>query len=392
MPETQSPLLIVGASARAAAFSAQRAGLDISCADLFADADLDETGAVRLPDEEYPYGLLTIIKEHDGPWLYTGALENYPDLIAEAERAGDLWGNPAPVLGCVRDPFLLMEFADEAGLHAPRCRHELPEDGDWLRKPFRSGCGTGISFTAQGYESCIGCYFQEYLQGIPCSSIYVGFEDGCLLLGATRQFIGEGALNVDGFRYCGSIGPLPVTPDQFADLERMGNLLASEFKLRGLFGVDCIHCPETGRFWMLEINPRYTASVEVLERASGLRAMRYHGAAFRCDEFGSEEFHGGGIETSPNPGKTVAKAILFSDRDFKFPDVLRPQSRQDADAPRDLSQWPHVADIPHTGTSIRSGHPVMTIFAEDESADECERKLWRSVEEWKRKLWAADGP
>ncbi|MDA0841964.1 MAG: ATP-grasp domain-containing protein, partial [Planctomycetota bacterium] len=353
MSEHSSPLLIFGASSRAAAFSAHRAGIETLCADLFADADLADTTTVRLSGAEYPSGLLPILEKHEGPWLYTGALENYPDLIARAESKGELWGNTASVLGRVRDPFLLKEFADSAGLLMPRCRYELQEVGEWLQKPFRSGCGTGISFAAskKTNETPAGYYYQEHMSGIPCSAVFVGFDSHCLLLGATRQLIGEGSLNVRDFKYCGNIGPLSLTQSQGSELARMGSLLVSEYRLRGLFGVDFIRSPDGISFWMLEINPRYSASVEVLELATGLNAMGYHKAAFRDRGIQS-------LNSPSKPERIVAKAILFSDRDFKFPEIHDPTLR-----------WPHVADIPHPGTPMMKGQPVMTIFSEGVSAD-----------------------
>ena len=52
-------LLIFGASVRAAAFSALRAGLQPWCADLFADADLRaRCPTIRVPAEVYPDGFL----------------------------------------------------------------------------------------------------------------------------------------------------------------------------------------------------------------------------------------------------------------------------------------------------------------------------------------------
>src|SRR5206468_8888687 len=73
-------VLILGASARAAAFSARRAGLAPWCADLFADADLRRLCPVRRIDvADYPAGLVTALADAPpGPVLYTGALENYP--------------------------------------------------------------------------------------------------------------------------------------------------------------------------------------------------------------------------------------------------------------------------------------------------------------------------
>src|SRR5262249_35644735 len=75
-------VLIVGASVRAAAFSALRAGLHPECADLFADADLQRRcPAVRVRGR-YPHAFLEWIESAPSvPWLYTGGLENHPSLV-----------------------------------------------------------------------------------------------------------------------------------------------------------------------------------------------------------------------------------------------------------------------------------------------------------------------
>jgi predicted ATP-grasp superfamily ATP-dependent carboligase len=70
------PLLIVGASGRAAAASARRAGFDPYVIDLFADADtrrLAET--VRCPIERYPGAIPELARRlPPGPFLYGGRL------------------------------------------------------------------------------------------------------------------------------------------------------------------------------------------------------------------------------------------------------------------------------------------------------------------------------
>jgi hypothetical protein len=75
-------LLIFGASVRAAAFSALRAGLVPWCVDLFADADLrGRCPAMRLPGK-YPDSFLDFAGGLiAGPWMYSGGLENHPLLV-----------------------------------------------------------------------------------------------------------------------------------------------------------------------------------------------------------------------------------------------------------------------------------------------------------------------
>src|SRR5438309_1251845 len=98
-------LLIFGASARAAAFSALRAGLSPWCADLFGDADLAaRCPVIALPDT-YPDGLLEIERQAPpGPFLYTGGLENRPRLLRELAQRRTLWGVAPGILPQVRRP------------------------------------------------------------------------------------------------------------------------------------------------------------------------------------------------------------------------------------------------------------------------------------------------
>ena len=57
-PNLVNRLLIVGASARAAAWSARRAGFDVVAADLFADTDLQQLAkTIQVEPREYPQAL-----------------------------------------------------------------------------------------------------------------------------------------------------------------------------------------------------------------------------------------------------------------------------------------------------------------------------------------------
>ena len=101
-------LIILGASARAAAMSAVRAGFEPWTADLFADADLRALvpAAVRCPVGDYPRGFREILRgAPEVPWLYTGGLENHPNLIRDLSEIRPLWGNGPNALTACRSPF-----------------------------------------------------------------------------------------------------------------------------------------------------------------------------------------------------------------------------------------------------------------------------------------------
>src|SRR2546430_2673355 len=118
-------LLIVGASARAAAASARRAGFEPWCADLFGDSDLRAMvpESVRCPANRYPGGLANLLAHAPiAPWIYTGGLENHPKLIKTMAALRPLWGNGPEALRASRDPFAVQSVLRDAGLQALQVR------------------------------------------------------------------------------------------------------------------------------------------------------------------------------------------------------------------------------------------------------------------------------
>src|SRR4051812_25887196 len=143
------PLLILGASVRAAAQSAWRAGLETVAIDLFADRDLaGPHPARRIEPASYPHGLERLAAEvSPGPWIYTGALENHPELIDRIAESRPLWGISGDALRAVRDPMTMSSALARRGLPAPEVRATadgLPRDGSWLVKPRASAGGRRI--------------------------------------------------------------------------------------------------------------------------------------------------------------------------------------------------------------------------------------------------------
>src|SRR5262245_61430052 len=132
-------LLIIGASVRAAAFSALRAGLRPWCADLFGDLDLRRhCPCVVLPSNLYPHGFGALLAEAPpGPWMYTGALENRRQLVRQLASERPLWGNDAKALALARSPGWVQNLLRAAGLPCLEVRRYQPpcEGGRWLLKP-----------------------------------------------------------------------------------------------------------------------------------------------------------------------------------------------------------------------------------------------------------------
>lgn len=383
-------LIVIGASARAAAYSVLRIGLEPIACDLFGDRDLREVCRYHpLRHGNYPGSVLDTLRRLPPlPVVTTGGLENSPRLMARIAGRQLLLGNPAPVLELVRDPFLVRQTLRRADLLFPDIRRgrDGPSDpGGWLQKPLRGSGGAGIQLAGSN-SAARGVYFQKRVHGTPAAALFVAGARHARFLGATRQLVGEGWLHAPPFAYCGSVGPLKLTSGQRLQIEAAGDALANAFDLRGLFGLDLVLEGREGeRVWTIEVNPRYTASVEVLEHATGLRAIERHLQG--CEE--SELVHAAaaprsGSETGSNRG-VVGKAIVYAPYDMKFlpePDGAR--------APQPWS-LPSMADIPATGTMIDRGRPVLTLFARERNAERCLDELRRTVRALNSSLAKRDG-
>jgi predicted ATP-grasp superfamily ATP-dependent carboligase len=215
---------------------------------------------------------------------------------------------------------------------------------------------------------------QEFIDGIPLAAVYLGTGDGAQLLGLTRQLVGVSYLHAGPFRYCGSVGPVEPVAGLCSVLRRVGDVLAARCGLRGLFGVDGVL--RDNDFFPVEVNPRYTASVEVLEYVTGLTALAGHAGVFL------------GVNALWKPasaGNCLGKAILFAPADLVF--AAEGPWAHELRAPTPLAQPPAFADIPAAGERICAGRPVLTYFARGESVRACEDKLRQIAAHLDRRLF-----
>lgn len=376
-------LLIIGASARAAAFSALRAGFHPWCVDLFADVDLQSRCAVTRLAGRYPEGFQRFIESDlPGPWMYTGGLENRPRFVQRMVRLRPLWGDAETALYRCRDPKFVAEILQSSGMPTPAVVdvvEEMSRTRRWLLKPRKSAGGAGIRFCTAGEPVHHGrdTYLQEYIEGEPLALLFLGCGGTAHLLGMTRQLVGEPWLHAAPFHYCGSIGPVDPRVVQHPSVEELGHLLASECFLVGLFGVDGIL--RDGTFFPVEINPRYTASVEVLEYATRAPMLGWHSHVFTQRQLPT-------LPPSVIPAnRTIGKAILFAREDLHFPadGPWMVESR----SPKPVQEMPAFADIPPAGEHIEAGNPILTFFAAGDSPSTCEDVLRQIAAELDRRLF-----
>jgi predicted ATP-grasp superfamily ATP-dependent carboligase len=311
------------------------------------------------------------------PWIYTGGLENHPKLIAKMAAIRPLWGNGPEALRLGRDPFAVQAILRDAGLPSLQVRSDrskLSAGCRWLRKPRKGSAGQGITFQGPGPRGRSSTHFyQQFVEGTPMSAVFVRARGTVTLLGVTEQLIGIDWLNASPFRYCGNIGPADLAESMRSELLRIGRALGDGCGLLGLFGVDFI--AKEGRPWVVEVNPRFPASVEVLEMATGMAVLSFHRQAFDA-----------AARPLPIAGSTrgcVGKAILYAPRRLVMPPTGVPRGTLIAETSSKQAQtsakWA-IADIPTAGETVEKGWPILTILARDQSHDGCLALLQRTAQ------------
>lgn len=366
------PLIIVGASARGAAQAAIRAGFEPYPIDLFADLDLQHLNPVQI--ERYPTEFLTALAAApQAPWMYTGSLENYPRLVARLARLRPLHGNGAEVLTKVRDPRWLAELLADGPVKFPetvvverdqgpgiRCQ-ELLSRGDCVLKPLRSGGGMGIR-RVRSDETLSPRSKPHVLQRVMAGqSISVAFSviDGEVFwIGESEQWIGKKWGAPQAFQYAGSLAPLLLSAAEEAALLQVAEKIATAANLRGLCGLDLIR-NEQG-LWLIEVNPRYTASMELFEQLS-TRCL----IAEQCGvQIPARQ------EPRPpedRPPQYEAKLIVYAEQPGSCGRALH----------RALGLLGSIAshDVPRLGTQFEAGNPICTLSTGSAESTEIRDKL-----------------
>ncbi len=186
--------------------------------------------------------------------------------------------------------------------------------------------------------------------------------------------IGRSELNAPPFGYCGSIFPWPgCDPKIDALVRQIGSVMSRECGLRGLFGIDLIFDGQTA--WLTEVNPRYTASMELLEHWWQVPLLDWHRRA--CVEDGFEMR----LPEVPriSQGQYCCKVVMYADRAARALDLT-----MEIPTSIDLATLPRLADIPVADTEIFPGHPVFTCLGTGTQPSTLFDELVRRAQE----IWA----
>ena len=357
-------VLIAGVSTRAAAESAVRAGFQVVTLDAY--GDLDQPSECQMLPGATPWRAAAAARFAGAisadAVAFGSNLDNDPQAVRALAAGRRLWGNSAATLGLARDPVAVSTAFRLAGLAAPDVATRgnyvgafmTGQPGAWLVKPVRSGGGAGVR-RWRGPRLPAGCYLQRYVPGRAGSVVFVAARGVAVVLGTSRQIVGDPAFGASAFRYCGNLLLPCDQAGQQANL--IAQTAASAFELTGVGGVDFI--ASDGVMHPIEVNPRWTASMELVERACGVSVFGAHVDACTTGALPTV-----GVFDASHTA-VHGKAIVFARKDVTIGDT------------RQWLEDPSVRDIPRPDSRIASGEPVCTVFAQGPDEEACYDALVR---------------
>lgn len=269
MPKT---LIIAANSARSYALAAVACGYQVITLDAFADADTRRVSLQSFmlkmresgPDEQHFKQTFASINldEVDG-FLYGSLFDAAPDLLAWVAKQLPLIGNTPDVMRAAKQ-FSFFKLLDELNITHPQVRQDLPNHvSGWLLKQVGGSGGTHIrpanQFTHS--EHSPHDYFQQKMAGIPVSMLFLADGESVQLIGFNRQFL---ASTPDmPYRFAGAVSHVPMPSKVQHTFLQAAQRLTKALGLRGINNLDAILDENT--LWMLELNPRLSASFQLYE-------------------------------------------------------------------------------------------------------------------------------
>jgi predicted ATP-grasp superfamily ATP-dependent carboligase len=363
-------IIIVGYSARSLASSASRAGFAPLSIDVFGDDDMREMSlaSVKL-DGGLSQGLALdkvagavemLISAHDPVGLVYGAgFEHQPETIAAIARKTRVFGNDGETLRRAKDPVALARVCEENGVLHPAIAFAPPAAPElWLMKRRGGAGGAHIAIAEAPSRASPDSYFQQRIAGKSISALFLASEKKAEIIGLSMQWTAP--TPASPFRYGGAAGPVDIDPAQAEEIARSVVAIASELNLVGLNSADFLVSADA--VWLIEINPRPGATLDVFESNEAPLFARHVGA---CE--------GRPTLACPSFGFRAAEIV------YARCDIVAPEGRS----------WPDWAvDRSPAGTRIAAGDPLCTTLGSGATVDlaracvgERARKIIALVEE-----------
>jgi predicted ATP-grasp superfamily ATP-dependent carboligase len=355
-------LLVAGFATRHVAASAHRSGYTVYAVDHFCDSDL----CAYVKDAEI------FLECADLPRVIASACQKWDiDGILVTSGAESITVDTTPVFGSSAE--CAAKFCDKQQIQFFFEKYDIPSPKQidpasielgkqYMLKPLKGAGGwRNRAISSQNeidewvLEFQVPFILQEYVSGIPASVCCVTTGKEARAIALNAQTMRDDPLVPFGFS--GSYTPFIHSCSK--QIIQLAEKIALASGCIGIIGVDFIVGDE---IWAIEVNPRFQATLETVERATGINLVQAHIDA--CNGIISES-----IPLSPTYLKTCIRRILFANRHMTWPtssEVL-------------VDDLIRFSDIPHPGTIFEPGDAVISMYGTGTDLTTAEQDLHTSI-------------
>ena len=279
--------MLASLSGRGVVCASQRFDCKLGVMDIFGDKDCTNAAAVWrhigtcFPDRtgvdsKKFLNSLSGLKINGFRGLIIGSgFEGKYDVLRKANEIMPLYANYLSVFKCLENPILFFEILKLLDVPFPQVNFSADSfndlGSDWILKDLGSSGGRGIKKTF-GRKAKSSEYFQKQLRGTTVSLSFFADGRNFIPLGYSKPAaIQQGNLP---FVFCGLDGPIEVDNSIDQEALRISKLIVQKFKLRGFNGIDFLISDKAVNF--IDLNPRITASFEILQEAHSFCFLEKH--------------------------------------------------------------------------------------------------------------------
>jgi predicted ATP-grasp superfamily ATP-dependent carboligase len=361
MQRQRETLVVAGMSARWLAESAAQGGWRVIALDLFGDLDtrrvcaqwasIGDPATMALNQTLLCEALVAARRDGAIGWVAGSGFEASSELLSAGSQALPLFGMPADAVARVRDPNHFFATLRRLRLRYPDTRCTAPDSlRGWLSKRTGSSGGWHIRRADESTRTSADTYYQAEIEGDPMSALFLADGQRAVVVAINRLVVRP--LGRLPYVYRGAIGPIH-RPGLQVQVQSALDALVSTLGVRGLASLDFMAVDDTP--WLLEINPRPSASMALHASALPCGLLRAHAAALR-GVLPEAMHHAAGVRGCE---------IVFAKRPRYIDATL-------ADA---WARLPYSHDLPAAGSRFATGAPICTVSAQAADVAAVERML-----------------
>jgi len=355
-------IIVISFCARPYVQVARDAGFRVIAIDAFADADTQAMAEQTLVAEYDADGFVTkhvlalfdaIASDAVHGVIYGSGIEHQPQLLHEIAQRYPLLGNTAEVVQvCKSEQFFAL--LEQLNIAYPSISQQAMMSGGSLMKRLGGSGGTHIRRANGASILPAHHYFQREIKGETYGLLFAADSKRVLAIGIHQQ----SNIALPQQPMCASriVSQVQLSDVLQAQILHMAQQLTQALSLRGLNSMDVV--VQDGHVYCLEVNPRWSASVDCYR--DNVPLMQLHLAGL-SGELPSE---------IPSSRTAHARQIIYAYRAMQI-------QQQD---------WPlWVSDIPQQGRHIQRYQPLCTVHAQAEDATQAQALLEQRIQtlsEW----------